>query len=48
MLKRGRRQDEVEMPLHDGAGELVGRGTGTPVAPPHLPLEPVPEKGAAP
>lgn len=48
MLKRGRRQDVVEMLLYDGAGELVGHGTGTMVVLSHIPLEPVLEKGAAP
>lgn len=48
LLKRGRRQDVVEMLLYDGAGELVGHGTGTMVVLPHVPLDPVLEKGAAP
>ncbi len=41
ILKRGKRQDVVEMFLYDGAGELVGHGTGTMMVLPHIPLKPV-------
>ena len=40
ILKRGKRQDVVEMFLYDAAGELVGHGTGTMMVLPHIPLDP--------
>lgn len=48
MIKRGRRQDVVEMLLYDGSGGLVGHGTGTMMVLPHLPLSPTEEKGSVP
>jgi len=39
ILKRGKRQDVVEMFLYDAAGELVGHGTGTMMVLPHIPLD---------
>ncbi|MHB8765869.1 MAG: PaaI family thioesterase [Deferrisomatales bacterium] len=39
MIKRGKRQDVVEMLLYDGAGDLVGHGTGTMMVLPHIPLK---------
>ncbi len=48
MIKRGKRQDVVEMLLYDGAGELVGHGTGTMMVLPNIPLTPTLERGAAP
>jgi len=38
VLKRGKRQDVVEMFLYDAEGELVGHGTGTMMVLPHIPL----------
>jgi uncharacterized protein (TIGR00369 family) len=39
-LKRGKRQDVLEMKLVDAAGELVAHATGTFIALPGVPLEP--------
>ena len=39
-LKRGTRQDVLEMKLHDAAGELVAHATGTFITLPGVPLEP--------
>lgn len=40
MLKKGRRQDVVEMFLYDDAGELCAHATGSFVVLPHVPLAP--------
>lgn len=48
ILKRGKRQDVVEMVLYDGAGELVGHGMGTMMVLPHIPLNIPLGKGVAP
>jgi uncharacterized protein (TIGR00369 family) len=48
MIKRGKRQDVVEMLLYDSAGDLVGHGTGTMMVLSHLPLSPLEERGSAP
>lgn len=45
LIKRGKRQDVVEMHLFDGAGELVGHGTGTMMVLSHIPLDPAAEPG---
>jgi uncharacterized protein (TIGR00369 family) len=39
-LKRGKRQDVLEMKLHDGAGDLVAHATGTFTALPGVTREP--------
>lgn len=39
MLKRGNRQDIVEMLLYDGEGRLVGHATGTFIVLPGVPLD---------
>lgn len=49
LIKRGRRQDVVEMHLFDGSGELVAHATGTMMVLPHIPMEPAGEpKGGMP
>jgi len=48
LLKRGKRQDVVEMHLYDGEGALVGHGTGTMMVLPHLTMPGSPEKGGTP
>ncbi|MDW7709462.1 MAG: PaaI family thioesterase [Deferrisomatales bacterium] len=48
ILKRGKRQDVVEMHLYDGAEDLVGHGTGTMMVLPHLPFSPLEKKASPP
>ncbi len=42
LIKRGKRQDVVEVHLYDGEGHLVGHATGTFVLLTNLPLAPMP------
>ncbi len=39
VIKKGRRQDIVEMTLYDDAGDLVGHATGTFLVLPEVPME---------
>jgi acyl-coenzyme A thioesterase PaaI-like protein len=45
ILKKGRRQDVVEMSLYDGSGELVGHAVGTFMVLPHMEREPRADPG---
>jgi uncharacterized protein (TIGR00369 family) len=46
LIKRGKRQDVVEMHLYDGEGRLVGHATGTFVLLTNLSLTPTPRPAA--